>query len=388
MKDKKNIIIIIIAAVAMCSLIAAIVIITGGFFGGPDNETTTAETTTAEPTVEDYYGLFSTYKDAGDIAKALDYAYMYLEESEDEALLKEMYVMVADLYVEHGNFSAAAKLLLESSIEGIYDSYCENNTDLDKYDGYFIDEKNEEYVYIGNYPQTGYAQDELPEYVVNATFNNDGYAKVYGVEYIRMGEDNNYTYYVYEPVRWWIIGEDEASYFLLSDMIVDCMPFHKSFTAATWDVSDLRNWMNDEFYNTCFSESEKAFVAEHHTPKSDNYYRNFFSGEDSYNFVSCISAADLTNGKYVFEGHSEDSVTALRMAAGTDYAVAKGLRVHDNNYARWWTGTTADTASIYTVVITEKGYVLIESGGEVNTKNDIGVRPFITISKEVSDAAN
>ena len=40
------------------------------------------------------------------------------------------------------------------------------------------------------------------------------------------------------------------------------------------------------------------------------------------------------------------------------------------------------------VVVTEEGIILIESGGEVNTKNDVGVRPFIMIPKEDIDATN
>lgn len=373
MKDKKGLIVIIIAAVLAVSMVVAtlaIILQEDHLWNG-----TTEETTTLAPTVEDYLKSFNVYIEKGEISKALNYGYMYLDESEDEAGIKEVYIKIADIYAEYGNYDAAMLLLKESGIEELYDKYVE-------YEGMY--EGEEDYFYLGSYPQSAYTKDELPEYVVNASFDSNNYACIYGVEYIKE-ED---VYYAYEPVSWWVIGEDDEKYYLLSEKVLDTKKFHESFGATTWDVSDLRSWLNEEFLNTCFSKEEQMILFEQLTPASDNYYHGFFSGEESKNYVSCISASDLTNGKYVFEGHMEDDVIELRKTYGTDYAIAKGLRIYDNNYCRWWTRTSADRANLYTVVVTEKGYILIESGGEVNNKNDVGVRPFIMVEKEVTNATN
>ena len=384
MKNKKNLLLIIVAAVAVSVMIFAVVILIKGMKDKePDKE---VETTTEakEDTVEDYYQYFVDYIGQKDYAKALNFGYMYLDKCEDEELLFEMCAMIADVYVEFGNYEAARTLLQNNTSDDFYKKYCVDKNNLDEYLGLYADEESEEYFYLGKYPQSGYSMEEVPEYVANATFNADGYAEIYGVEYLKI-ED---MVYVYEPVRWWKVGEEEGNICLLSESIIDTCTFNGVFGSATWDVSDIREWLNGEFYNNCFDETDKAVIVEHCTPISDNYYHGFFAGEETSDFVGLIPAADFTNGKYIFEGHREDEVIALRRTEGTDYAVANGLRVFDNNCSRYWTATTADVDNLYTVVITEMGYVLIESGGEVNNKTDVGVRPFIVISNEDNNATD
>ena len=380
MKDKKNLLLVIVAAVAVSIMIIAVVVLVKGLGDSGKEE----ETTTKEMTIEDYYQLYVDYLEQKDYAKALDNGYIYLDMCEDKALYNEMCSMIADVYVQFGNYEAAYSLLKDNTDEEFYNTYCKDKVNLEDYLGVYADKEDEEYFYLGKYPQSGYTMEELPEYIAGANFNEDGYAKIYGVEYLKI-ED---MVYVYEPVRWWKIGEEDGNICLLSECIIDTRSFNQTFGSATWDNSDLREWLNGEFYNSCFDENDKAIIFEHYTPISDNYYHGFFAGEETNDYVSLVPAADLTNGKYVFEGHREDAVIALRQAKGTDYAVANGLRVFDNNCGRWWTATAADVDNLYTVVITELGYVLIESGGEVNNKKDVGVRPFIKISNEDSNATN
>ena len=387
MKDKKNLLLIIVAAVAVSVMIFAVIILIKGLEEKEpvkEVETTTDTTETKEDTVEDYYQYFVDYIDQKEYAKALNYGYMYLDKCEDEALAFEMCGMIADVYVEFGNYEAAIMLLTKNTSDEFYKKYCEENNNLEDYLGVYADKDSEEHYYLGKYPQSGYSMEELPEYVANATFNADGYAEIFGVEYLKI-ED---VVYVYEPVRWWKIGEQGENICLFSDVIIDTHVFNGVFGSSTWDVCELREWLNGEFYNSCFDENDKALIIEHNTPISDNYYHGFFAGEATNDFVSLIPAADFTNGKYVFEGHREDEVIALRRAKGTDYAIANGLRVFDNGCGRYWTSTAADIDNLYTVVITEMGYVLIESGGEVNNKIDVGVRPFIVISNGDNNATD
>lgn len=388
MKDKSKLLLIIFGSLAIVTVIVTVVVIMVGGFNNPGGssakETTTQETTTEALTVDDYYNLFVEYSDAKDVSMALNYGYMYMDECEDESSLKDMYKKIADIYVDNNNYSAAYNLLMDSEIPGLYEEYCQNVFDLEAYTGFYLDSENEEYYFLGSYPQTGYAEAVLPEYVVNAQFDSNNYAKIYGVEYVRMEGNKGYTYYVYEPVRWWVIGEDEDEYFLLSEVILDSKAFHNSFSAATWDVSDLRTWLNEEFYNNCFNDKDKTVITEHLTPASNNYYYGVVSGADTYNNISSITSASLADGTYLFTDHNSDEMRELRIAKGTDYAIANGLRVYDDNCGKWWTATSADAANLYTVVVTEKGIILIESGGEVNTKKDIGVRPFIIVAKEVN----
>ncbi len=388
MKDKSKLLLIIFGSIAIISVIVTVVVITVGGFNEPTvrptDETTTEDTTTAPLTVDDYYNFFLEYSESGAISLALNYAYMYMDECEDETTLTEMYKKVADIYVNNKNYSAAYNLLADSGIDGLYESYCQDVLDLDAYAGRYTDEDSEEYFYLGSYPQNGYTANKLPEYVINAKFDSNNYAEIYGVQYVRVENAEGYVYFPYEPVRWWTIGEYEGNYACLSELIIDTIPFHRSFAASTWDISDIRTWLNGEFYDNCFDDIDKTLITEHFTPASNNYYHGFVSGADTYNNISLITSASLADGTYIFTDHNSLEMQELRKATATEYAIAKGLRTYEGNLGRWWTATSADAANLYTVVVNEDGVILIESGGEVNTKNEIGVRPFIFVKKEVN----
>ena len=150
----------------------------------------------------------------------------------------------------------------------------------------------------------------------------------------------------------------------------------------------MREWLNGDFYNNCFDEKEKECLINYMIPASNNYYHQIISGADSYNDVGVIPAPSLSDKTYIFIDHNSDEMRALRKAKGTDYALGKGLKADAENYGRWWTATSADKDNLYTIVVTEAGIILVESGGEVNNKNDVGVRPFIKVSKEDINAAN
>ena len=390
MKNKNRLLIIIAGAVAGLFVIAAIIVlIIGNSPDGSDNnkESSTDEPATWVPTVEDYYDMYKGNMKVGNTAMALNYAYMYLDEGEDLELIKALYMEIADIYVEYNNYNAATMLLKESDIEGIYEEYCDDRYDLEQYQGLYQDADNEEYYYLGTYPQTGYEANELPSYVVNAEYVDD-YAVIYGVSYERVQNEDGYTYFVYEPVRWWAIGEDTGRIVLMSENIIDTKPLADTFSAVTWDVSDLRDWLNDDFYNKAFTDNDKKHITMHFTPASNNYYFDVTTGADTYNKIGIITSASLADGTYIFKDHNSDEMKELRKAEGTEYAIANGLRTHNGKFGRWWTATSADAANLYGVVVTEEGVILIESGGEVNNKTDIGVRPFIMVNTEVTDVSN
>lgn len=70
------------------------------------------------------------------------------------------------------------------------------------------------------------------------------------MEIIRMGNLN-----------WVVLKKWKEGYsFLLSQDIVACQPFHEEFSNTTWEKCSLREWLNGDFYNKTFSESEKSRI--------------------------------------------------------------------------------------------------------------------------------
>lgn len=70
-----------------------------------------------------------------------------------------------------------------------------------------------------------------------------------------------------DSLRWLIIDQAKEKSLILSTDIVEKMPFFcasnlnkKDFKTVSWEKSHLRNWLNDNFLNACFSESEKEEI--------------------------------------------------------------------------------------------------------------------------------
>lgn len=333
----------------------------------------------------DYVSLVDSFVHVEDYPMALNYAYILMDKTEDIEVLREMYYTVADIYVNEKNYRAAYEMLseAESRVDGILEQYCEEKTDVticlapyaDDVDGNF------NYVFIGNYPQTGLSGKKIPEYVTKAEFDSDNYAKIYGREYLRVEQDGEYTYYVYEPVRWWVLKDEEEQLTLLADRILDCKQYNESFASITWDISGLRTWMNDDFYNTCFDKEEQKYILDRTTTSPYNYLYVYYAGEDCTDKVALAPAFELVDGTYYFQSSNHEEDKVLRIATGTDYALSQGLLVEENGAGRWWTCTSATKDNTYAIVITEDGNVLAESGGECVNKTDVGVRPLIVIAK-------
>lgn len=72
-------------------------------------------------------------------------------------------------------------------------------------------------------------------------------------------QDNNLSNGM-EPIKWIILDEDDESMLLISKYIIDWQPYHNTYDDISWATSDLRNWLNNEFYNQAFSENEQGRI--------------------------------------------------------------------------------------------------------------------------------
>lgn len=60
-----------------------------------------------------------------------------------------------------------------------------------------------------------------------------------------------------EPIEWIVLGVEEQKALLLSKYVLDNKPMHSVSRKTKWKESDLREWLNEDFFNVAFSNSEK-----------------------------------------------------------------------------------------------------------------------------------
>lgn len=60
-----------------------------------------------------------------------------------------------------------------------------------------------------------------------------------------------------EDIEWIVMLRDGNKAFVISKYCLERMPFHSTLETVTWKDSSVRTWLNNDFYNTAFSSTEK-----------------------------------------------------------------------------------------------------------------------------------
>ena len=195
-----------------------------------------------------------------------------------------------------------------------------------------------------------------------------------------------------EAIEWTVLGRTGDTLLLISKYVLDVLPYNKKNTSTGWENSSLRKWLNGYFYDTAFTDAEKALIVPTELKNPANsFYDLSEPGNDTVDNVFLLSMDDLTGDQYP----SLDEADIMRRCAATPYAKALGLWTVDRNddpewnhnkwskYATsedepscdWWLRTTGyiDTEA---VSVLYDGSVL--TGGKLVVLN-AGVRPVIYV---------
>lgn len=128
-------------------------------------------------------------------------------------------------------------------------------------------------------------------------YNNEKYRALYSVE------TNETSWYIYEPIEWVVI--DPETGYVLCNVALEAKSFQldesKHYADADWETSDIRRWLNEEFYQAAFSASQTKSII---TTNTDMKIYNEDGEITGYNTVSdnivLFSLEDALNEQYGF----------------------------------------------------------------------------------------
>ena len=249
-------------------------------------------------------------------------------------------------------------------------------------------------------PYNGWMQPK--DYMKFADFFNDG-VKYRAVQFFmyrpsRTGlwsnedhsfQDNNgYTtqtiyYFRYEPINWCIL--DPTTGFVLSERILDSQAYQNvvwesqhaywnecgsSVRANDYTMSSIRDWLNYDFYETAFTEGQKAKIK---TTVLQSEIDPPAGGErcavDINDKILLLSFKEIRDAECL---SPDDENT--KYVPGTDYAKCQGLSGGDTS--EWWLRTpNSDTLS---AGASFWGYSIVNS-------TNVGVRPACYVTDLNSD---
>ena len=171
-----------------------------------------------------------------------------------------------------------------------------------------------------------------------------------------------------KPIEWIVMKKEGNQVLLLSKYVLDAKPYNKELEDVTWETSDIRQWLNNEFYTTAFNKAEKARIQTSLIKNKDNSEYGTSGGNDTEDKVFLLSKKEA---KTLFLYNEE------KIAKATEYAEKSGVYVNEEKAACWWLrspGYKSDNAA----EVDYDGWVY-RHGYDVDGNHD-GVRPALHLN--------
>lgn len=182
-------------------------------------------------------------------------------------------------------------------------------------------------------------------------------------EYIYFGhyEQDNNTANGPEEIKWIVLAKKGDKILVQSEDLLDVKPYHEAYIGVNWEDCTLREWMNDEFYNTAFTDEERQQIEQ-------TYLQNEI-GPDTEDYVFVLSADEADQ----YYADDDD-----RIAKPTPYAIEQGAYVNeDKSGGCWWLRSygflNRDVSDV------KSNGIIFKDGIDV-TADDCAVRPVMWIS--------
>ena len=117
-----------------------------------------------------------------------------------------------------------------------------------------------------------------------------------------------------QPIEWQVLAKENNKMLVISRYALDAKRFDDD--SNNWKNSEIRSWLNGDFYNNAFNEKEKKCI------KSSN-----LSDVGTIDNVFLLSTKEAK--KYFVNKE-------IRKCKVTDYAKKNSDWLDDNGYSWWW----------------------------------------------------
>ncbi len=262
---------------------------------------------------------------------------------------------------------------------------------LERIGGNSLELSNQDWKPLNWYSNTTYTW--FIDLDINGDGNND-YRGVFFDKYRQtngygVDEPNSYThqykngystglvhFFKYEPIDWKILKVKDGDFFVMSNKIIDSNQYSMytsselrtktDYQGNTADVypnnykySDLRTFLNVDFYNTAFNTTENSRIqtttvdnGAHTTgyPNNNNYQCG-----STYDKLFALSYEEVTNTTYGFL-ESRDSSTSRQLEV-TDYAACLGCYKSDKGNGSFWLRSPCNDNSVYARHVENSGAI-------------------------------
>ncbi len=286
-----------------------------------------------ETIISNKYDRAIKYIDSGDY----DSAYVLLEEiGDNETIVSNKYDR-AIKYIDSGNYKGACMLL----------------------DGLSYKDSAEKFLNS----EAKYEQSIIKNATVGDIVNFGTY------------EQDNNTTNGKEDIEWLVLAKKGNKVLVISRYTLDCKQYNTLSTDVTWETCSLREWLNNDFINTAFTDNEKAMIPTITVSADKNPRYDTNPGNTTKDKVFLLSIVEAK--KYFSSDEARKCIPTAYTKANGVYTIGEYTVI--SNPDRWWLRSPGDSLND-TACITSDGF--IANYGSTVSDVHIAVRPAMWISIE------
>ncbi|MCL2808384.1 MAG: serine/threonine protein kinase [Coriobacteriia bacterium] len=181
-----------------------------------------------------------------------------------------------------------------------------------------------------------------------------------------------------DDIEWQVLAVESNRVLVISKDIVDLRPYHEERKDITWEDSDLRSWLNNEFYEGLPSGLQ-AQILEATKDNPDSEATSGGNPTEDKVFLLSVSEAEH------FFSSNKSRRADISLADSThEYMInmwGRDLKeyVKEHGGYRWWLRSPGTSGSENAAHAYRGGSLNVK--GEVATRGDCGVRPAMWISR-------
>ena len=177
-----------------------------------------------------------------------------------------------------------------------------------------------------------------------------------------------------EPITWIVLDKIDGQLLLLSADVLDARQYHHvPFEEVTWENSDLRAWMNGDFYEGAFTPVQRVLIETVHNENAAQSITGANGGAATDDRVFALSETES-----VIYLNTPAARSDIGAAPASVHAAAGPLSVSEDGTADWWLRSPG-TYGFATQFVDATG---VPSLSGANVDLQYGVRPALWINVE------
>ena len=112
---------------------------------------------------------------------------------------------------------------------------------------------------------------------------------------VQLMEIYNIGTYENETLSWIVIDVKDGKALLLSEKVIDLVPYNTEKTEVTWETCSLRKWLNEDLYYGSFTDAERQMIVKTTVDNKDLPDEGCNYGSDTEDYLYVLSYREMLN---------------------------------------------------------------------------------------------